>query len=97
MQSLVLKDNRKKSLERGQLAASVLPERQIRDLEMAFREIEIKSLADLQALVNFGFKIEPADYKTLSDADVFKRFAKSASLNPSSRNTKVRSPQTCFP
>ena len=73
MQSLVLKDNRKKSLERGQLAASVLPERQIRDLEMAFREIEIKSLADLQALVNFGFKIEPADYKTLSDTDVFKK------------------------
>ncbi|NBR05697.1 MAG: efflux RND transporter periplasmic adaptor subunit [Planctomycetes bacterium] len=73
MQSLVLKDNRKKSLERGQLAAAVLPERQIRELEMAFREIEIKLLADLQALINLGFIINPADYKNLSDEDVFKR------------------------
>ena len=73
MQSLVLKDNRKKSMERGQLAAAVLPERQIRELEMAFREIEIKSLGDLQALINFGFTLDPADYKNLSDTDIFKR------------------------
>jgi cobalt-zinc-cadmium efflux system membrane fusion protein len=73
MQSLVLKDNRKKSMERGQLAAAVIPERQIRELEMVFREIEIKLLADLQALINFGFAIETADYKNLSDADIFKK------------------------
>jgi cobalt-zinc-cadmium efflux system membrane fusion protein len=73
MQSLVLKDNRKKSMERGQLAAAVIPERQIRELEMVFREIEIKLLADLQALINFGFTIETVDYKNLSDADVFKK------------------------
>lgn len=73
MQSLVLKDNRKKSMERGQLAAAVIPERQIRELEMVFREIEIKLLADLQALINFGFTIETGDYKNLSDADVFKK------------------------
>jgi len=73
MQSLVLKDNRKKSMERGQLAAAVIPERQIRELEMVFREIEIKLLADLQALINFGFTIEPMDYKNLSDADIFKK------------------------
>ena len=73
MQSLVLKDNRKKSMERGQLAAAVIPERQIRELEMVFREIEIKLLADLQALINFGFTIETMDYKNLSDADVFKK------------------------
>ena len=73
MQSLVLKDNRKKSMERGQLAAAVIPERQIRELEMVFREIEIKLLADLQALINFGFTIEPIDYKNLSDADIFKK------------------------
>ena len=72
MQSLILKDNRKKSLERGQLAAAVLPERQIRELEMSFREIDIKLLADLQALINFGFIINLADYKNLSDADIFK-------------------------
>ena len=73
MQSLVLKDNRKKSMERGQLAAAVIPERQIRELEMVFREIEIKLLADLQALINFGFTIETMDYKNLSDADIFKK------------------------
>ena len=73
MQSLVLKDNRKKSMERGQLAAAVIPERQIRELEMVFREIEIKLLADLQALINFGFTIELMDYKNLSDADIFKK------------------------
>ncbi|RLS26864.1 MAG: efflux RND transporter periplasmic adaptor subunit [Planctomycetota bacterium] len=73
MQSLVLKDNRKKSMERGQLAAAVIPERQIRELEMVFREIEIKLLADLQALINFGFTIETGDYKNLSDVDVFKK------------------------
>ena len=73
MQSLVLKDNRKKSMERGQLAAAVIPERQIRELEMVFREIEIKLLADLQALINFGFTNETADYKNLSDADIFKK------------------------
>jgi cobalt-zinc-cadmium efflux system membrane fusion protein len=73
MQSLVLKDNRKKSMERGQLAAAVIPERQIRELEMVFREIEIKLLADLQALINFGFTIETVDYKNLSDADIFKK------------------------
>ena len=73
MQSLVLKDNRKKSMERGQLAAAVIPERQIRELEMVFREIEIKLLADLQALTNFGFTIETVDYKNLSDADIFKK------------------------
>lgn len=73
MQSLVLKDNRKKSMERGQLAAAVIPERQIRELEMLFREIEIKLLADLQALINFGFTIDPADYKNLSDAEVFEK------------------------
>ena len=73
MQSLVLKDNRKKSMERGQLAAAVIPERQIRELEMVFREIEIKLLADLQALINFGFTIETVDYKNLSDADTFKK------------------------
>lgn len=73
MQSLVLKDNRKKSMERGQLAAAVIPERQIRELEMVFREIEIKLLADLQALINFGFAIETVDYKNLSDADIFKK------------------------
>ena len=73
MQSLVLKDNRKKSMERGQLAAAVIPERQIRELEMVFREIEIKLLADLQTLTNFGFTIETVDYKNLSDADIFKK------------------------
>jgi len=73
MQSLVLKDNRRKSMERGQLAAAVIPERQIRELEMVFREIEIKLLADLQALINFGFTIETVDYKNLSDADIFKK------------------------
>ena len=73
MQSLVLKDNRKKSMERGQLAAAVIPERQIRELEMVFREIEIKLLADLQTLINFGFTIETVDYKNLSDADIFKK------------------------
>ena len=73
MQSLVLKDNRKKSMERGQLAAAVIPERQIRELEMVFREIEIKLLADLQALINFGFTIETVDYKNLSDSDIFKK------------------------
>jgi len=73
MQSLVLKDNRKKSMERGQLAAAVIPERQIRELEMVFREIEIKLLADLQALINFGFTIDTVDYKNLSDADIFKK------------------------
>ena len=73
MQSLVLKDNRKKSMERGQLAAAVIPERQIRELEMVFREIEIKLLADLQTLINFGFTIETMDYKNLSDADIFKK------------------------
>lgn len=73
MQSLVLKDNRKISLERGQLAAAVLPERQIRDLEMAFREIEIKALADLQTLVNLGFVIEASNYKNLTDADIFRK------------------------
>lgn len=73
MQSLVLKDNRKKSMERGQLAAAVIPERQIRELEMVFREIEIKLLADLQALINFGFTIELMDYKNHSDADIFKK------------------------
>ncbi len=73
VQSLVLKDNRQKSLERGQLAASVIPERQIRELEMAFREIEIKNLADRQTLVNFGFTISEDAYKNLSDKEIFKK------------------------
>jgi RND family efflux transporter MFP subunit len=60
-------------MERGQLAAAVIPERQIRELEMVFREIEIKLLADLQTLTNFGFTIETVDYKNLSDADIFKK------------------------
>lgn len=73
MQSMVLKDNRKKSLENARLAAAVLPERQIRELEMAFREVELKTLADTQTLVNYGFNFDPKDFTGLSDAEIFKK------------------------
>ncbi|MFZ9822260.1 MAG: efflux RND transporter periplasmic adaptor subunit [Gemmataceae bacterium] len=73
MQSLVLMDNRKKNLERARNASSVIPERQIREQELAFRETEVKNLADRQVLVNYGINIQSDTLKGLSDSTVFQK------------------------
>ena len=72
-QSLVQYELKRQVLDRMRIGDGVVPERQLREAEAAFRESRVKLLHDRQALANLGMPTRLEDLAGLTDDQVFQR------------------------